>query len=60
MQPLMRPGARRQAFCHPFADPLSGGGGGSLTGSPDGVIRRWMNELLVGFAISTEEQDLTA
>ena len=23
MQPLMRPGARRQAFCHPFADRLA-------------------------------------
>jgi Resolvase, N terminal domain len=45
----------------PQPDPLSGRRGKYLTEMASQRHRRWMNELLVGYArVSTEQQDLTA
>ena len=44
-----------------LADPFSGRRGKHLTDIAGKRHRRWMNELLVGYArVSTEQQDLTA
>jgi DNA invertase Pin-like site-specific DNA recombinase len=63
---LIAPASRLQSVDHggdgvPQSDPLAGIRDENLTGMAGESHRWWMNELLVGYArVSTEQQDLTA